>query len=198
MLRIARREDVPQMLAIYAPYVLRSTATFEYDVPSLEEFYRRFDTFTRQYPWLLWEEDEKIEGYAYASPPYSRPAYAWCVEPTIYLRPECRGKGVGEKLYTALEAILREQGYQVIYALVCEENQASIRFHEKMGYEKRAFFPDCGYKFQRWMGLHWLEKRLSTAKFPNEFPISWLSIVQNTESQSDFLDNLSLSHQAKI
>lgn len=198
MLRIARREDVPQMLSIYAPYVLHSTATFEYDVPTLEEFYRRFDTFTRQYPWLLWEEDGEIEGYAYASPPYSRPAYAWCAEPTVYLRPECRGRGVGEKLYLALETILKKQGYQVIYALVCEENQASLRFHEKMGYEKRAFFPNCGYKLNRWMGLHWLEKRLCTAKSPNGFPASWLSIVQNAETWDDFLDNLSLSQQAKI
>lgn len=181
MLRIARREDVPQMLAIYAPYVLRSTATFEYDVPSLEEFYRRFDTFTRQYPWLLWEEDEKIEGYAYASPPYSRPAYAWCVEPTIYLRPECRGKGVGEKLYTALEAILREQGYQVIYALVCEENQASIRFHEKMGYEKELSSRTAVINFSAgWGSIGWKNDFLQQNSPMNSlFPDCQLCKTQN-------------------
>ncbi len=194
MLRIARREDVPQMLAIYAPYVLHTTATFEYDVPAPEEFYRRYDTFTRQYPWLVWEENGEIGGYAYAAPPYSRPAYAWCAEPTVYLRPEYREKGVGTKLYAALEAILKEQGYQVIYALVCEENRPSLCFHEKLGYVQRAFFPNCGYKFDRWMGLYWLEKRLSTAKYPNGFPASWLSIMQNAETLSNFLDNLSLSH----
>lgn len=193
MLRIARREDVPEMLAIYGPYVLRSTATFEYEVPSLEEFYRRYDTFTRQFPWLVWEENGVIGGYAYASAPYSRPAYAWCAEPTVYLRPEVRGKGVGTRLYRALEAILKKQGYQIIYALVCEENETSQRFHEKLGYEKRAFFPNCGCKFGRWMGLYWMEKRLSEVKTPNEFPIPWPSIVQSAESEGDFLDDLSLS-----
>lgn len=193
MLRIARREDVPRMLDIYAPYVLHSTATFEYDPPALEEFYRRYDTLTRQYPWLLWEEDGGIGGYAYAGPPYSRPAYAWCAEPTIYLRPESRGRGVGRELYAALEAILKKQGYQVLYALVCGENAPSLAFHERAGYEKRAFFPNCGFKFNRWLGLYWLEKRLSDVKTPKEAPASWLSIVQNAESQSDFLDNLSLS-----
>lgn len=193
MLRIARREDVPRMLAIYTPYVLHSTATFEYDPPDLREFYRRFDTFTQQFPWLLWEENGEVAGYAYASPPYSRPAYAWCAEPTVYLRPEYRGRGVGTRLYKALEAILKAQGYQVVYALVCEENEPSLRFHGKLGYEKRAFFPNCGYKFQRWLGLFWLEKRLSVVKTPNDFPVPWLSIVQNIESLSHFLDDLSLS-----
>lgn len=193
MLRIARREDVSAMLAIYTPYVLHSTATFEYDPPDLTEFYRRFDTYTRQFPWLVWEENGEIGGYAYASPPYSRPAYGWCAEPTVYLKPETKGRGVGRKLYQALEAILKAQGYQLMYALVCEENEASFRFHQSLGYEKRAFFPNCGYKFGRWMGLFWMEKRLSEVKIPNGPPTAWLSIVQNAESFKIFLDDLSLS-----
>lgn len=192
MLQTARREDVPAMLAIYSPYVLTTTATFEYDPPSLEEFYRRYDTITAQFPWLKWEENGEILGYAYAAAPYSRPAYAWCAEPTIYLKPEARGKGIGPKLYTALEAILRKQGYQVCYALVSEENRASQAFHRKMGYEKRAFYPNCGFKFGRWIGLNWMEKRLCDVKTPNGFPVSWMSIVQTGETLADFLDDLSL------
>ena len=101
---------------------------------SLEEFYSRFDTFTRQFPWLVWEEKGIFGGYAYASAPYSRPAYAWCAEPTVYLRPDFQGKGVGTRLYRALEAILRKQGYQLMYALVCQENETSRHFHESLGY----------------------------------------------------------------
>ncbi len=193
MIRIARREDVPAMLAIYSPYVLTTTATFEYDPPSLAEFYRRYDSYTAQFPWLLWEEAGKILGYAYAAPPYSRPAYAWCAEPTIYLRPEARGKGIGPKLYTALEAILKKQGYQVLYALVCEENGHSVHFHGQMGYTDRAFFPNCGFKFGKWLGLHWMEKRLSDVIIPNGFPTPWRDIVQNAESFVHFLADLSLS-----
>ena len=72
MLRIAAEEDVSAMLAIYRPYVLTSTATFEYAPPSEEEFLRRYHTITTQFPWLLWEEDGQILGYAYASLPFSR------------------------------------------------------------------------------------------------------------------------------
>ncbi len=193
MLRTANRSDVPAMLAIYAPYVLTSTATFEYDPPSEAEFYRRYDEFTAQFPWLLWEEDGEVLGYAYGCPGGSRAAYSWCVEPVIYLRPEAHGKGIARKLYAALEAILREQGYQVLYSHICDENKASLRFHEKAGYHFRAEIPNCGFKFGRWMGLIWMEKRLSDVKTPNGFPVPWLSIVQNAETLTHFLDDLSLS-----
>ena len=193
MLRIATPADIPAMLEIYGPYVLSSTATFEYTVPTLEEFTSRFDTITAQYPWLVWEEAGKILGYAYASAPYTRAAYAWCAEPSIYLHPDAKGRGIGTKLYTALEEILELQGYHVLYALVTEENTESIAFHEKFSYKKQAFFPDCGWKFGRWLGVFWMEKRLNSVEIPTSFPTSWRSIGQKGEKSTDILAILSLS-----
>ena len=193
MLRIATPADIPAMLEIYGPYVLNSTATFEYTVPTQEEFTRRFTTITAQYPWLVWEEEGTILGYAYASAPYTRAAYSWCAEPSIYLRPDAKGCRIGTKLYTTLEAILARQGYQVLYALVTEENRESIAFHEKFSYERRAFFPDCGWKFGRWLGVFWMEKRLKSVEIPMDFPTPWLSIGQKGEKWNDILDSLSLS-----
>ena len=192
MLRIAKASDTEAMLAIYAPYVLTTTATFEYDPPSQTEFDRRFETITAQFPWLVWEEEGEIMGYTYASPPYTRAAYAWCAEPTIYLRPEARGRGIGRALYTELERILYRQGYCVLYALICEENRNSLAFHEKNGYHIAAHFPNCGFKFNRWLGLFWMEKRLKSVEIPMECPISWDGVVQNAEFCSDILDNLSI------
>ena len=120
MIRIAEERDIPAILEIYGPYVLNTTITFEYDVPTREEFTRRFRDITRQFPWLVYEEDGEILGYAYASAPYARAAYAWCAEPSVYLKPEARGRGIGRKLYAALEQILDCQGYQVLYALVTQ------------------------------------------------------------------------------
>ena len=192
MIRVATVADVPAILDIYGPYILTSTATFEYDVPSREEFIRRFETITAQYPWLVWEEAGEILGYAYASAPYTRAAYSWCAEPTVYLRPEARGREIAARLYRALEMILDKQGYQVLYALVTEENRASVRFHEKCGYAVRVLFPDCGYKFGRWLGLYWLEKRLKIVQCPSDFPVPWQSIVENAEIFDDILYSLSL------
>ena len=192
MIRIAAIEDVPEMLAIYAPYVENTTVSFEYEPPTLEEFTRRFCTYTRQFPWLVWEEDGKILGYAYASAPFTRAAYGWCAEPTVYLRPEARGKGIAARLYAVLEEILWRQGYQVLYALVCGENGPSRRFHEKQGYHKTAEFPGIGFKMGRWLSLIWYEKRQKMANIPSISPCSWSEVVQNAESLHDILGKLSI------
>ena len=193
MIRIATDADIPAMLAIYAPYVENTTYSFEYDVPCKKTFLQRFYTITAQFPWLVWEEDGVVLGYAYGSPPFERAAYRWCAEPSIYLHPKAQGRDIARKLYAALEWILAQQGYQVLYALITEENTRSVRFHEKFGYKTLAVFPDCGFKHGRWLGLVWMEKRLKIVETPSAFPCPWLSIVQDAERFTIFLDSLSLS-----
>ena len=193
MIRIAVEADVPAILEIYAPYVENTTITFEYDVPSREEFMCRFHDITRQFPWLVWEEKGEILGYAYAAPPYTRAAYRWCAEPSIYLKPQARGRGIGRKLYTALEELLKLQGYQVLYALITGENANSLHFHEKLGYRRKVLFDDCGFKFGRWLGVYWLEKRLISVEIPNSVPTSFHQLEQNNQRISDILYSLSLS-----
>ena len=192
MIRIATTADVPEMLAIYTPYVENTTVSFEYVPPTLEEFTNRFTTYTRQFPWLVWEEGGVLLGYAYASAPFSRAAYGWCAEPTVYLRPEARGRGIAHALYATLEDIRFRQGYQVLYALVCGENEPSRRFHEKLGYRKTAEFPGIGFKMGRWLSLIWYEKRQKMVKSPSSFPCSWLEVVQSAESLHDILGKLSI------
>ena len=193
MIRIALESDIPAMLAIYAPFVEKTTVSFEYDVPTEEVFLQRFRAITAQFPWLVWDEDGRVLGYAYAAKPFERAGYSWCAEPSIYLREEARGRDVGRKLYAVLEAILDRQGYCVLYSLITSENKASLRFHEKCGYSTVAVFPDCGRKFGRWLGLHWMEKRIKLSNNPSAFPCSWLAIVQDAERFSDILDSFSLS-----
>jgi len=193
MLRIAEERDIPAMLDIYAPYVLNTTYTFEYDVPCLRTFTQRYYDITAQFPWLVWEEDGEILGYAYASPPYTRAAYRWCAEPSVYLRPAAHRRGIGTRLYGALEAILKEQGYQVLYALITQENTPSVAFHEKLGYFLRAEFPDCGFKFNRWLGVIWMEKRIIPVEIPSKFPIPWPELRHCAQRIRDILSSLSLS-----
>ena len=193
MIRNATEADIPEILSIYEPYVLGSTATFEYDVPSFEEFRCRFREITSQFPWLVWEEKGQILGYAYGSRPYARAAYSWCAEPSIYLRPEAQGKKIGTKLYRVLEECLKLQGYQLLYALVTQENSVSLSFHQSLGYRVQAVFPDCAWKFGRSLGVTWMEKRLKIIENPSKFPTPWSHIMHNDQKFTDILDTLSLS-----
>lgn len=193
MIRKATVADVPAMLEIYAPHVLTTTNSFEYEVPSAETFTERLTTYTKQFPWLVWEENGCVKGYAYASLPFSRPGYRWCCEVSIYLAPETQRKGVGKALYAVLEYILWQQGYRTIYSVVTGENAGSLAFHHKVGYEFFAKFPNCGYKFGKTLDVIWLQKQSNIVETPTQFPVSWTSIVKNDEKLTDILANLSLS-----
>jgi phosphinothricin acetyltransferase len=192
MIRFAKESDLPQILEIYGPYVLNTAVSFEYTVPSLEEFTQRFRDITRQFPWLVWEENGAVLGYAYASAPFTRAAYQWCAEPSIYLSPEIQGKGIGRKLYLALEQLLKQQGYRVLYALITQENLTSLAFHKKLGYTQIALLPDCGWKFDRWLGVVWMEKRQNFVDFPSNAPVSIGNVVDSDQKLADILAILSL------
>ena len=177
MIRLATEADIPRILKIYGPYVTDTAISFEYTVPTLPEFTQRFHNITADFPWLVWEENRKVLGYAYGSLPFSRAAYRWCASAYIYLDPAARGRGIGKKLYAALEALLQAQGYRKIYAVITSSNPASRIFHEKMGYRFVAEFPECGYKFGKFYGVIWMEKPLNTGKAPQNFPISVHELV---------------------
>ncbi len=193
MIRIATVQDIPAMLAIYGPYIQNTAYSFEYTVPTEVEFTKRFLCYTAQMPWLVWEENGAVLGYAYGSLPFDRAAYQWCGEVSIYLAPETQGRGIGRKLYAVLEDIMWSQGYRVLYSLITTENTGSLAFHEKLGYRKFAEFPNCGFKFGRWLGIIWMEKRSNSVDSPIIPPVPWRSIVDNDEKLTNILDKLSIS-----
>lgn len=167
VIRIARPEDAEALLEIYAPYVRETAITFEYEVPSVEEFRKRIESILKRHPYLLAEQDGKITGYAYAGVFNERPAADWAVETAIYVEKGCRRTGVGRVLYGALEKALARQNILNVNACIAwpeKEDEYltydSIRFHEHMGYRMAGRFHQCGYKFGRWYDLVWMEKHL--------------------------------------
>lgn len=193
MIRIATEADIPAIRAIYAPYVTDTTVTFEYDVPTVEEFTLRFQTITRDFPWLVWEEEGRVLGYAYACRPFERAAYSWCAEPSIYIAPEAQGRGIGRRLYLALEELLKILGYRVFLALITGENQGSVAFHRRLGYEMAGELKACGYKFDRWLSVFWMEKKVDFVQFSGAKPAKWGVIGQDDKKVCDILFNLSIS-----
>lgn len=174
-IRKIRPEDAAAVAAIYAPYVQNTTFSFEYDAPDAAEITRRMTSLTPQFPWLAAVEDGRLLGYAYAGPNFVRSAYAWGADLSVYLARDALGRGIGRRLYKALEQILFRQGYQVLYGVVTGENERSCRFHESMGYCRRAEFPSTGFKHGKWLSTFWYEKRLRL-EVPQAPPVSWLQL----------------------
>ena len=101
-IRTARESDAPALLNIYAPYIVNTAITFEYTVPSTEEFAGRIRRTLQKYPYLVAEQQNKILGYAYAGPFHERAAYDWAVETSIYVDQTQRHTGIGRLLHDAL------------------------------------------------------------------------------------------------
>lgn len=140
-IRLENKNDAAALIAIYAPYVEKTAITFEYDVPSVEEFSGRIEKTLERYPYLLAEEEGVILGYAYASTYYGREAYNWAIELSVYVADENCGRGIGKQLYDKLEEILEQQGFVHFLACIALPNGASISFHKKTLLSASSAFP---------------------------------------------------------
>lgn len=166
MIRIAAEEDAESLLRIYAWYVENTAITFEYAVPSLEEFRSRIRHTLERYPYLVEENDDgEITGYVYAGAFKERAAYDWAVETSIYVARDTRRSGSGRRLYAALEKALLLQGICNAEACIAAPRgedpfltMDSIRFHEHLGYRMVGQFEKCAYKFGRWYDMVWMER----------------------------------------
>lgn len=119
--RIATPDDAPALLAIYAPYVENTAISFEYAVPSVEEFRSRIEGVRKSYPYLVAEAaDGSLLGYAYTHTFIPRAAYDHCAETTIYLALDARHQGLGKRLYRALEEFSLAQNIYNLYACIGE------------------------------------------------------------------------------
>lgn len=164
-IRVAKLTDAPRLAAIYAPYVEKTAITFEYHVPSVEDFRGRMANTLKDYPYLVAEKNGQIIGYAYVGPFNGREAYQWAVETSIYVDTADRHAGVGGRLYQALENICKLMGITNLNACIGYPKGTdkylttnSADFHHHIGYQLVGKFHDCGYKFNRWYDMIWMEK----------------------------------------
>jgi L-amino acid N-acyltransferase YncA len=157
MLRQCTPSDAARVCDIYNYYVRETVITFE-ESPVLEaEMTQRISSITAHLPWLVWETDQEIVGYAYASPWKVRAAYRYSVESSIYLAPQATGRGLGSQLYTALIADLRQRGLHCVIGGAALPNPASVSLHEKLGFDKVAEFKQVGFKLGRWIDVAYWE-----------------------------------------
>lgn len=172
-IRLATPADALALLDVYAPYIRQTAITFEYDVPSIEEFTTRIEQTLTRYPYLVAEVDGAVAGYAYASPFHARAAYGWDTELSIYLQPGLQRHRLGSRLYRVLIALLHAQNVVNAYACITSPGP-SIAFHESLGFQKIGTFPRTGWKFECWHDVVWMElplrQRVTTPETFIPFP----------------------------
>ena len=160
-IRDATLDDAAPIAAIYNPYVLNTSISFEEAEVTVAEMTGRIaDLRANGLPWLVAAVDGGVAGYAYASKWRVRHAYRFSVETTVYLAPDHAGQGIGTALYRALVDRLREAGYHVAIGGIALPNAASIALHEKLGFEKVAQFSEVGFKFDRWTDVGYWQLNL--------------------------------------
>ena len=157
-IRTVQLSDAEAILQVYAPFITDTCISFEYVVPSVEEFAQRIASISAEYPYIVLEEDGEIVGYAYAHRYLERVAYSWDVEVTIYLAAKVQGKGLGVILYDALEKLMALQNIKNLYSCITGDNVHSIEMHRSMGYELIGTFPKAGFKHDRWLDVVWMAK----------------------------------------
>jgi phosphinothricin acetyltransferase len=171
-IRAARAEDAAAIAAIYAPYVLTGTVSFETDAPDARAMRRRIEGADGLYPWLVATNGDEhgVLAYAYAAKFREREAYRWVVETSIYVAGAVQGQGVGRLLYEALVDTLRAQGFTQAIGAIALPNDHSIALHEAVGFRRAGFFREVGYKHGRWIDVGYWQCELNDAATPPEEP----------------------------
>ncbi len=160
MLRNISPDDAPSICEIYKHYVLETPITFEVDSVAPQEMRQRILDVTVTFPWLVWEEDGKLLGYAYAARWKERAAYRHSVEATVYLQSSSVGKGGGSALLDALLAELRSRQIHCVIGGIALPNEASVALLQKFGFRKVAHFNEVGFKFNRWIDVGYWQRQL--------------------------------------
>lgn len=169
-IRIAAAEDAPVIAAIYAPYVLETAISFEETPPLAGEMSQRITSALQSYPFLVFESEGEVVGYAYGGPHGGRPAYRWSANVSVYTASDAHRRGIGRALYTTLLDLLDRQGFHSIFAGIAHPNDKSVGLHEAMGFTRIGVYDEVGFKFGRWHDVGYWRRGLRIG-LPTSEPI---------------------------
>lgn len=160
--RRAIADDLPAVLDIYNHVISTSTAVYADEPVNLTERIRWYEAREEQgYPILIAEDTGGIAGFASFGDWRTWPGYRFTVEHSVHVRADCRGRGFGRLLLLELIQTAAEMGKHVMIGGVDATNEASIRFHERLGFTRVAHFKEVGFKFGRWLDLIFVQRVLN-------------------------------------
>ncbi|WP_242131724.1 GNAT family N-acetyltransferase [Aestuariivivens marinum] len=153
MIRPVHIDDAQALLEIYNYYVINTAVTFDIEPLTLEAFVKKLNVINKVYPFIVFVENNTILGYAYGSRFRPKPAYDYVVESTVYVKFDAHGKQIGTQLYAELLKLLKQENYHTVLGVLTIPNDASIKLHEKFGFQKVAELKDVGFKFNSWQTI---------------------------------------------
>lgn len=158
-IRDAEESDLPGLLGIYNDVIATSTAIYSYVPTTLEErttWWRA--RVATGYPVLVAVDGTGVLGFSTFGDFRTWPGYRFTVEHSVHVRADTRGRGIGKELVKALFPKAAALNKHVMIAGVDAANEASIRFHERLGFEKSGHLREVGHKFERWLDLVFLQR----------------------------------------
>lgn len=154
-------EDTRAILEIINYNILNSTSLYDYEPRTLENQIAIFeDKLKKDFPIIVATENETIVGFGYYSEFRFREAYKFTVEHSVYAHPNHIGKGIGKLILERLIHLAKAQNLHTMIGVIDAENQSSIEFHKKFGFEIAGTIKDSGFKFDRWLHSVFMQKML--------------------------------------
>jgi L-amino acid N-acyltransferase YncA len=160
MIRNATTQDAAQLVDLYNYYIRHTLITFEEVELTAAQFAERIQKIASDYPFLVYEENGEILGFAYGNKWRERSAYRFALESSVYVRHGHFGKKIGASLYEKLFEALKKQGCRQVIGVITLPNDTSVKMHEKFGFEKVAHFKQVGLKFDQWCDVGFWQKAL--------------------------------------
>ncbi|HEY5560295.1 MAG TPA: GNAT family N-acetyltransferase [Clostridiaceae bacterium] len=167
MIRDGKEEDLESILDIYNDAILNTTAIYDYKVHTLSDreiWYK--DKLSEGFPLIVFEEDNKVLGYASYGSFRAYPAFKYTVENSLYVHKDYRNKGIGTLLLKELIKIAEDKGFKVMVAAIDGDNTKSILMHERFGFKYSGTINKAGYKFKKWLNLVFYDLELKGPENP--------------------------------
>jgi L-amino acid N-acyltransferase YncA len=161
--------------AIYAPYVLETAISFEEAPPSADEMAGRITATLTTHPFLVFESEGQVVGYAYGGPHGARHAYRWSTNGSVYAAQDSHRRGIGRALYAALLDLLGQQGFHSVFAGIALPNEKSVGLHEAMGFTQVGVYREVGFKFGQWHNVGYWRLGLSEG-LPTSEPVPFTDL----------------------
>jgi phosphinothricin acetyltransferase len=148
MIRPATRNDIPAMTEIYNYVIERNSATYDIEYKTIEQRTAWFESHKENNPILVYEQNNKVIGYAGLSPFGPDDGYVYSVKLCIYLHSDARGEGIGYELMEELISLAKSMdNIHTIVSEITSTNLPSIGIHESFGFNYVGVLKDIAYKF---------------------------------------------------